>query len=151
MPHAKIATIQAKYTLEQLHAELGGKILDNKAEAAKLAASMKHVEAVLRLLDPGYNVRGIAVRRRKPNPWFKRGTVFREALAVLRAAECPLTAREVTWRMLKAKGITDPDKKAARDLVGAVNASLQNHNGKSIMRAGEGMPARWRINQLSPF
>jgi hypothetical protein len=26
MPHAKIATNQAKYTLEQLHAELAGKI-----------------------------------------------------------------------------------------------------------------------------
>jgi hypothetical protein len=32
MPQAKIATKQAKYTLEQLHAELGGKIFDNKRE-----------------------------------------------------------------------------------------------------------------------
>jgi hypothetical protein len=29
MPHARIATKQAKFALEQLHAELGGKILDN--------------------------------------------------------------------------------------------------------------------------
>jgi hypothetical protein len=33
MLHAKIATKQAKFTLAQLHAELAGKILDNKAEA----------------------------------------------------------------------------------------------------------------------
>src|SRR5262245_15408495 len=84
MPHAKIATKQAKFTLEQLHAELGGKILDNKAEHSRLSESMKHVEAVLKLLDPSYSVRGISVRRRKPNPWFKRGTVFRSALDVLR-------------------------------------------------------------------
>jgi hypothetical protein len=36
MPRAQIATHQAKYTLEQLHAELAGKILDNKT---KLTAS----------------------------------------------------------------------------------------------------------------
>ena len=36
MPHAKIATHQAKFTLEQLHAKLAGKILDNKAEATRV-------------------------------------------------------------------------------------------------------------------
>lgn len=147
MPRAEIATKQAKFTLEQLHAELGGKILDNKREAKLLAQNMKHVEAVLRLLEPGYNVRGISVRRRKPNPWFKRGTVYREAINVLRKAEKPLTGREITWRMLQAKGITDPDKKAARDLWGAVNSSLQNHKGESIERVGEGSPGRWRLKQ----
>jgi hypothetical protein len=90
MPRVQIATTQAKYTLEQLHAELGGKILDNKKEAARLAQAMKHVEAILKMIEPGYDVRPIAVRRRKPNPYFKRGTLFRCALDVLRAAERPL-------------------------------------------------------------
>ena len=151
MPRAKIATTQAKFTLEQLHAELGGKILDNKAQAKRLAQAMVHVEAVLKMLDPAYDVRPIAVRRRKPNPWFKRGTVFREALGVLRKAEGPLTGREITWRMLVAKGVTDPDKKAARDLWGAVNSSLQNHKGKSVERVREGVPARWQLcRRLEP-
>jgi hypothetical protein len=66
MPRAQIATRQAKYTLEKLHAELGGKILDNKAEAKRVAASMVQVEAVVKMLDPSYDVRPIAVRRRKP-------------------------------------------------------------------------------------
>jgi len=145
MPRAEIATKQAKFTLEQLHAELGGKILDNKAEAKRLAAAMVHVEAVLKMLDPDYSVRGISIRRRKPNPWFKRGTVFREALGVLRTAEKPLTAREITWRMLTAKGIAKPEVKAARDLTGAVQASLRNHDGKSVVATGEGMPARWKL------
>jgi hypothetical protein len=145
MARAEIATTQAKFTLEQLHADLGGKILDNKAEAKRLAIAMMHVEAVLKLLDPAYNVRGISIRRRKPNPWFKRGTVFREALGVLRTAEKPLTAREITWRMLTAKGVSKPDVKAARDLTGAVQSSLRNHDGKSVETVGEGMPARWKL------
>jgi hypothetical protein len=30
------------------------------------------------MLDPAFNLRRIAVKRRQPNPWFKRGTVFAE-------------------------------------------------------------------------
>ena len=70
---AHIQTKQAKFTLDRLHAELAGKILDNKAEADRLRQAMVHVEAVLKLLDPSHNLRTIAVRRRKPNAWFRRG------------------------------------------------------------------------------
>jgi hypothetical protein len=104
MPYARIATKQATFALEQLHAELGGKILDNKREAKRLAACMKHVEAVLKMLEPGYSVRGISVRRRKPNPWFRRGTVYLAALDVLRGAGQPMTAREIAAAMLAAQG-----------------------------------------------
>jgi hypothetical protein len=67
MPNAKIATKHAKFALEQLHAELAGKIGENKREAKRLAQDMVHVEAVLKILVPGYDVRPIAIRRRKPN------------------------------------------------------------------------------------
>lgn len=145
MPHAKIATKQAKFTLEQLHAELAGKILDNRTEHARLAQDMKHVEAVLKLLDPTYNVRGIAVRRRKPNPWFKRGTLFRHVLDVLRVAKEPMTAREIGEKLLAAKGVEDADTKAVREFWGAINASLINRNGDTVKRVSE-RPARWAIN-----
>jgi len=137
MPRAQIATKQAKHTLEQLHAELGGKILDNKKEAKRLAQAMLHVEAVLKMLEPGYNVRSIAVRRRKPNPWFKRGAVFRYALDALRTARKPLTSREIVVYMLAAKGVRDARPKAIRDLAGAVLASLRNHKGGSVIAIGD--------------
>ena len=77
--------------LLRLHAEIGGKIKDNKLAAVRLATDMKHVEAVIRMLSPGYDVRRIAVRRRRQgNPWFKRGECFRHALEVLGVAEKPL-------------------------------------------------------------
>ena len=54
-----------------------GKIKENAKAAARLRADMRHVEAVLHLLQPGFNARRIAPRRRyNPNPLFKRGTVF---------------------------------------------------------------------------
>jgi hypothetical protein len=62
-------------TLERLHSELGGQILESKTEALRLADSMRHVEAVIKMLDPTFNIRRISVKRRQPNPWFKRGKV----------------------------------------------------------------------------
>lgn len=147
MPHAKIATKQATFTLEQLHAELAGKIRESRKETTRLHKAMRHVEAVLKLLQPGYNVRPIAVRRRRQNPWFKRGTVLRRVLDVLRKAETPLTAREVTVRMVADHGVTNPPAKDIRSLAASVSSSLWNHRGKGVARHGEDFPPRWEITR----
>ena len=55
-------------TLERLHSELGGQILENKTEALRSAYSMRHVEAVIKMLDPAFNLRRISVKRRQTNP-----------------------------------------------------------------------------------
>jgi hypothetical protein len=142
---AEIATKQACFTLDRLHAELAGKIADNKREAARLAQNMCHVEAVMKLLDPDYSVRSIAVRRRKPNPYFKRGTIFRHALEVLRQAEQPLMTTEITARMFEAKGVKDPPREAFRTVFGGVQASLRNNDGKTVRAIGEARPTRWGL------
>jgi hypothetical protein len=144
MPRAEIATKQATFTLDQLHQELAGKIIDNRSEARRLAQSMRHVEAVLKLLDPEYNLRRISIRRRKPNPWFKRGTVFRSAIDVLRTAEKPRSAQEIAEAMLVTKGVTTVDRQALRDLTGAVQSSLRNHKGGTVNGDG-GRPERWGL------
>lgn len=144
MPHAEIATTQAKHTLLQLHAELGGKILDNKAEAERLREAMGHVEAVIKLMDPSHNLRTIAVRRRTPNRWFKRGTVFRSALEVLRKAPGPLSVSEIAERMLEAKRVKDPPRSEVAKLEGALRCSLETHPDAVIAVSRE-RPLRWRL------
>jgi hypothetical protein len=148
MPHAFKANPDhpAVDYLVRLHADLGGKILENRKEGKRLAESMKHVEAVIRLFDPAYNVTRIAARRRyKTNGLFKRGTILRNALDVLRKNQGPFTAREITERMLAARGEPAPDAKAMRSLIASVQTSLQNHGGKTVARVGEGMPGRWAL------
>jgi hypothetical protein len=145
MPRAEILSTQALHTLNQLHAELAGKLIDNKAEVRRIAANMKQVEAVMKLLQPGYDVRPIAVRRRKPNPRFKRGTVFRYVLDVLRTAKEPMTARQIVEAMLRAKGIANPDVKEVRRLAASVQTCLQSHNGKTVRTVGDGIPGRWNL------
>ena len=71
MPRAEIASKQAVYTLGLLHAELAGKLLANKREAIRLRTAMMQVEAVVKMLQPGFNVASIAAKRRnKSNPWW---------------------------------------------------------------------------------
>lgn len=146
MPHAKIFTHQAKYTLELLHKELAGKILDNKQDAIRVREPMEHVEAVLKLLDPNFSSRGIAVRRKVLNPYFKRGTMFRTAMEIMRKAGKPLPTREIAMRMLASKGIAKPRLKDLRNVIGAVQCSLRSNEGKVVVSDGK-MPARWTLKE----
>jgi hypothetical protein len=89
-----------------LYAELAGKVLANKREAIRLRTAMMQVEAVVKMLQPGFNVASIAAKRRnKSNRWFKRGTLFRSAVDVMRRAAVPMTAREIAEALIAGKAV----------------------------------------------
>jgi hypothetical protein len=143
MPHAEIKTKQAVLTLSQLHAELAGKLLQNKIAAVKIRTAMMQVEAVLKMLQPDFNIRVIAPKRRViGNPWFKRGTLYRSAVDVMRRAGRPMTAREITDALIAEKAPA-ATRKQAIDIQAAILASLRKRVGKTV--AGEGSPARWAL------
>jgi len=90
-----------------------------------------HVAAVIRRFSPEYDVESISARRQyKANAWFKRGTLFRSALDVMRGTAEPLTVRQIIDRMLAAKGIANARSDQVRDIQCAVLASLQHRRGK---------------------
>ena len=133
------------YALLRLHAALGDKVLRNKQEADGLAQSMLHVEAVLKMLQPGYDVRPISMKRRQSNPWFKRGTIFRTAMDVLRTAGTPMTPGEIAKTMLIAKGV-EPSRRVLQGIRTAVQASLKNHQRGGLVIAHECTnPVRWSL------
>ena len=143
MPRAEIASKQAMFTLSQLHAELAGKFLENRNAAVKIKTAMLQVEAVMQMLQPGFSVKGLSAKRRnKSNPWFKRGTLFRGAVDVLRRAGVPMTAREIAEALMADK-TPQATPKQARDLQAAILAALRKRDGKTVV--GEGVPARWRL------
>ena len=147
MPRAEIASKQAVYTLGLLHAELAGKLLANKREAIRLRTAMMQVEAVVKMLQPDFNVCGIAAKRRnKSNPWFKRGTPFRSAVDVLRRAEAPMTAREIADALVADKA-PQATRKQAIDLQAAILAALRKRDGAIVV--GAGAPARWQLKEAA--
>jgi len=125
--------------------ELGGKLLDNRQQAQLLGQQMIHVEAVIKLLDPGFNLARITVKRRKANGWFKRGTLYRKAMDVLRTAEQPLTATDIARKMLEAADFKDASKTDAQVVAAGIMRSLLSHNGKGVQNVAEGKPAKWRL------
>jgi hypothetical protein len=131
----------------RLHAELGGKIFENRKEAKRLAGDTLHLEAVIRMFSPDFNFKAIAARRRyKGSGVFKRGTLFRAALDALRAGPGPLTVREIVDAILAAKGVTGTTAKQRTGLEAGLRASLENHAGKTVERVGDGVPRRWRLS-----
>jgi hypothetical protein len=98
------------------------------------------VEAVVKMLQPGFNVASTAAKRRnKSNPSFKRGTLFRSGVDVLRRAAVPMTAREIAEALIADKAT----RKQALDLQAAILVALRN--GGIVV--GEGAPARWRLKE----
>lgn len=144
MPVGHILTKQALNTLTQLHAELAGKIESNRKSGDKLRAQMVQVEAVIKMLEPDFSVRAISAKRRNTgNPWFKRGTLYRAAVGVLRTATEPMTADAITAVLLQGKKPA-PSNVQERALQAAVLAGLRQHMDKGVERVGV-QPFRWRL------
>jgi hypothetical protein len=133
--------------LRRLHADIGGKIIDNRKNAKRLREDKRHVAAVIKMFSPGYDVKAIAARRHyQVNPWFKRGTLFRSALGIMRAATEPLTVAQIVDHMLAGKGVTTARSSQIRGMQSAVLASLQNRKGKGRVRlADDRVPMRWTL------
>jgi hypothetical protein len=147
MPHAKILTKQALYTLSQLHSELAGKLSANQRETKRLRLSIFQVEAVMKMLSPEVNLRLIAPKRRNVgNPWFKRGTLYRAVIDVLRRATSPMTSREISDALIADKA-PPATRKQAIDLQAAILAALRKRNGGAVI--GDGAPARWRLKEAA--
>jgi len=104
---------------------------------------MMQVEAVLQMLQPGFSVAGIAAKRRnKSNPWFKRGTLFRSAVDVLRRASGPMTPREIATALIADKA-APATRMQFMDLTAAIHSALRKRDGVTVV--GEGTPARRRL------
>jgi hypothetical protein len=127
--------------LLRLHADLLRKLERAKLERPSLRIDVWHVECVIRMLEPGVTIKQI--ERRKPNPWFKRGTLFRSAVEVLRAAGRPMHTRELVEALCKYKGIS-ADILSFADLVKSVERSLVYHRGRSIVAVGS-HPVHWKL------
>ncbi len=146
MPHAKILTKQALYTLSQLHSELAGKLSANQRETKRLRLAIFQVEAVMKMLSPEVNLRLIAPKRRNVgNPWFKRGTLSRAVIDTLRRSPVSMTTRQITDALLAGK-----DPKATRlqlmTLQAAVLAVLRKRDGGAVT-GGDTVPQQWRLQE----
>jgi len=132
--------------LKRLHVELGRAMKETRREAAKITERMVHVEAVLKMLEPGFDLRTVVGHRRPKHVTpYRRGTVFRAVLDALREADHPLTSREMAEALLERAGIANPTADQVRAMWGSIHSAMRAHQGRTIVRVGDTLPMRWRV------
>jgi hypothetical protein len=95
--------------LVKLHADIGGRLKANRDQADLLMADMKHVEAVIRMFDPAYDMHRITLRQAgdyHPNdegpssilaiPWSAAVSLNRCGLMTARSTHCSISSRSLT-------------------------------------------------------
>jgi hypothetical protein len=140
----KRPNIYAKHALLEMHATLAGEMQKSNEHFFKLVRQIREIESVIKMIDPSFKINRIAVRRMQPSGWFKRGTVTRTCLDVLRQAGRPLTVREVMSAALISKG-QDPDAEKIAKVRAVFNNALRNQVGKTIRVIRDGPWVRWDL------
>ena len=104
---------------------------------------MKHVDATLRLFAPSQSLSKPSARP----VWLRRGEGSRLVLGVLRDADKPLMAGEITERLLVGKPAGAATAGARDALRKTVLAALNNGRNKGIIErtGGKGATATWQI------
>jgi len=134
--------------LKELLAALGRQVQHNRDEGAKLASAIRHVEAVIRMLDPSFEAQPITVvRRYESRAPFKRGHGFKAIAEVLRASREPMTSRQIAEAILRQAGDAEPPIRVVREMVPTVHSSLRRHRGTNVETVGEGTPVKWRLKR----
>ena len=85
--------------------ELAGLIEHHQKEIDRLVGDISHVDAAIKIFDPGYDLRTVPIRLlRKRNQLFKIGESARRILDALRESEKPMTCRAMTESIAVKKG-----------------------------------------------
>ena len=102
--------------LKDQYARLTGELAACEARAEVLRSLIGHVGETLKLYasDP---LAIPSIRPSNKGRWFKQGQGARAVLDVLRAAEKPLTQREIANRVMLLHGLGEPARQSVRVIV----------------------------------
>ena len=134
--------------LVRKRAELAGLVDRHRAELDAMVANLGHLDATLRLFDPG--IRLDAIRPKAPRPAAAPGRpeiTTRMVLDALRRAGEPLGVREIAARVLAEMGADAGDGKLLRAVAERVGEALRRQRAMGIAacEAGAGGWGLWRL------
>ncbi len=131
--------------LKDRRATLAGEIVRFKQGIHDRQEQLAHLDATLRILDPGYRSDTIAPKRLRQVKLFGQGQLNRLIHDALRRAEGkPLSVPEIADAIIVAKGYGQEAKHALIRRVRA-NLSYLRRRG-TVEKTGERMTARWVLN-----
>ena len=134
--------------LKDKRARLDGEIKMRRYQIARLEMEMSHVDAVIRMFSPGYDVSAIATKRtiERSAKGTIRGSGTREALGVLRDAQAPLTSREIATQIIERRGAPFCEATCER-LANNIHGSLSRRTDGAVKFDASVFPGKWSIAQ----
>ncbi len=126
-PHVVTALIAKR-------AELAGKIEQAQRDLRKLVIDLDAIDSALRIFDPEIDATGI-----KPKPVAVahhafRGEITRLVLDTLRAANGPVTSRDLALKVMAGRGLPTGDKALERLMIKRVGACMRTLRRKGLVK-----------------
>ena len=133
-------------------AEITGLIAMHEREVDRLRAELVHVDATMRLFDPGTDPAAIEPLRRFPRriKYFARGEVTKRVYDALRDAP-EIRAQELADQAMRDKGMPETDRAQRREFVNRfLNVMGDMKRRGKLAKIGRRPGVRWRIAAREP-
>jgi hypothetical protein len=129
-------------------ARLDGEIKSRRFQIMRLEAEMAHVDAVIRMFNPSYDISKIATKRSfgKNPAGTKKGDGVRMALTVLREASEPLTTNEIAARVLAKLGKPETPEALAM-LATNIKGNFSRRRDGAVQLDATSYPGRWTMGR----
>lgn len=137
--------------LTNRRARLDGEIKARRYQITRLEMELAHVDAVIRMFRPNYDISKIATKRtiERSGAGTVRGSGTREALTILREAAQPLTSREIAKRILDRRGAAYCEKTCER-LANNIHGGLSRRKDGAVKYDASAYPGRWALDWRKP-
>lgn len=97
--------------LVKRRAALAGEMLRTQEALSQMARDLETLDAAIKLVAPDLDIPAIAPKMVKPpEDWSKRGEMSRQVFGIMRAANKPLTSREIAAQMIVQRGLAATPK-----------------------------------------
>lgn len=130
-------------------AEIAGEIEAMQRRFHKLADSLDHLDATLRLFEPGIVLEDIRPKRFAPRHAAKHGEMARFIFEAIREAGEPLSCIQLADAFMASRQIDASDKATVKMIRKRVQYSLRQQRSRGALKASAG-PQRllvWEIGQ----
>jgi hypothetical protein len=140
--------------LRNKRSSIAGEIELHNREIERLRAALIHIDAVLRLFDPGIDPNDIEARKlRFPRriEYFEKGELAGRVYEALRTNGDTVSCEELSRKALADKGLAATDRVAHRLFMCKFMPALADLRRRGIVeKVGEGRGVRWKLVPQEP-
>jgi hypothetical protein len=127
--------------------EIAAELDAAQSRVRQLVLDIDAVDATIRLFQPDIDLDVVKVRPTPRRHEAHRGDTSRLILSLLREAGEPLSHREITQRVMTARGLNLTDRALCQTMRDRVGASLRGMRERGALGSGEGNGpgVRWNL------